>query len=203
MLGANGDFASLNLYAYCGNNPISRKDTSGHAWETIWDIISLGTSVAEVVANPVDPWAWAGLLGDVVDVVVPFVGGLGEAVDAVKTVSRVVDKGDDIIDVAKNMRRTADAADDIKDSTGAYVVLYEQGQHYIGKGGMDRAITSATEHMSETNKVTAIVWAPTPSKESAFVTEYLLQSTFGRHRDYKNSYNLIWSPGKKIFRTLQ
>lgn len=32
MLGANGDFASLNLYAYCGNNPISRADSNGKAW---------------------------------------------------------------------------------------------------------------------------------------------------------------------------
>ena len=28
MLGANGDFASLNLFAYCGNNPVSRKKIS-------------------------------------------------------------------------------------------------------------------------------------------------------------------------------
>ena len=203
MLGANRDFTSLNLYAYCGNNPISRRDASGHAWETIFDIISLAASVAEVVANPIDPWAWAGLLGDVVDVAVPFVGGLGEAVDAVKTVSRVVDKGDDIIDAAKNMRRAADAADDIKDSTGAYVVLYEQGQHYIGKGGFNRAITSATEHMTETNKVSAIIWAPAPSKETAFVTEYLLQSVYGVGRKVDNTFNKIWSPGKKIFNVLQ
>ena len=203
MLGVNRDFTSLNLYAYCGNNPTFRRDACGHAWETIWDIVSLGTSVAEVSANPVDPWAWAGLLGDVVDFVVPFVGGLGEAVDAVKTVTRVVDKGDDIIDAAKNMRRAADAADDIKDSTGTYVVLYEQGQHYIGKGGFNRAITSAKQHMKNSNKVSAIIWAPTPSKETAFVAEYLLQSTFGLHKKCDESYNLIWSPGKKIFKNLQ
>ena len=203
MLGVNQDFNSFNLFVYCGNNPIVREDASGHAWETIWDIVSLGTSIAEVAANPVDPWAWAGLIGDVVDVAVPFVGGLGEAVDVVKTVSRVVDKGDDIIDAAKNMRRAADAADDIKDSTGAYVILYKQGQHYIGKGGFNRAITSATEHMSEMNKVSAIIWAPTPSKETAFVTEYLLQSIFGIKKTYEKSYNLIWSPGKKIFNTFR
>ena len=32
MLGANGDFASLNLYSYCGNNPVYRVDENGEAW---------------------------------------------------------------------------------------------------------------------------------------------------------------------------
>ena len=32
MLGANGDVASLNLYAYCGNNPVSREDSNGKFW---------------------------------------------------------------------------------------------------------------------------------------------------------------------------
>lgn len=35
LLGANGDFASLNLFAYCGNNPITRVDENGHFWNTI------------------------------------------------------------------------------------------------------------------------------------------------------------------------
>ena len=32
LLGANGDFASLNLFAYCGNNPVSRYDITGKSW---------------------------------------------------------------------------------------------------------------------------------------------------------------------------
>ena len=35
LLGANGDFASLNLFAYCGNNPVSRADSNGHFWNTV------------------------------------------------------------------------------------------------------------------------------------------------------------------------
>ena len=34
-LGANGDFASLNLFAYCGNNPVGRVDDEGKCWEVI------------------------------------------------------------------------------------------------------------------------------------------------------------------------
>ena len=123
-LGANGDLTSYNLYAYCSNNPVSFVDPSGHAIESIWDIISLAASVADVVLNPYDIWAWAGLLGDVIDVVIPFVGGIGESVDFIKTVAVVVNKGDDIIDTAKQMRLAAKAGDDIKDSVGAYIILY-------------------------------------------------------------------------------
>lgn len=32
LLGANGDFASLNLFAYCGNNPVARIDSNGYFW---------------------------------------------------------------------------------------------------------------------------------------------------------------------------
>lgn len=34
-LGANSDYASLNLFACCGNNPISRTDDSGKVWHII------------------------------------------------------------------------------------------------------------------------------------------------------------------------
>lgn len=34
LLGTNGDFASLNLFAYCGNNPVSREDPNGGFWIT-------------------------------------------------------------------------------------------------------------------------------------------------------------------------
>ena len=36
-LGANGDFTSFNLFAYCGNNPVSRTDIDGHSWKDISD----------------------------------------------------------------------------------------------------------------------------------------------------------------------
>ena len=52
-------------------------DYNGEFLDTIFDVISLGMSVAEVVANPADPWAWAGLVGDIVDLV-PGVTGVGE-----------------------------------------------------------------------------------------------------------------------------
>ena len=88
------------MFAYCGNNPASRKDTSGHAWETIFDVLSLGASIMEVAINPADPFAWMGLAGDAIDLI-PFVTGVGETIRILKTTSKVADAVDDAYDAIK------------------------------------------------------------------------------------------------------
>ena len=94
-----------NLYAYCDNNPVVRIDCGGDFWETVFDVISLGVSIAVVCVNPADPWAWAGLVGDAVDFI-PFVTGVGEITRVVKT----ADKVSDTIQIAKAVDFTEDAA---------------------------------------------------------------------------------------------
>ena len=98
-----------NLFAYCDNNPVMRKDIDGAFWDTVFDIVSLAVSVCEVIANPTDPWAWAGLAGDVVDLV-PFVTGVGEVTRAVKAAN----KAGDVLTIQKAADFTDDAADIIK-----------------------------------------------------------------------------------------
>ena len=98
-----------NLFAYCDNNPVMRKDIDGAFWDTFFDIVSLAVSVCEVIANPTDPWAWAGLAGDVVDLV-PFVTGVGEVTRAVKAAN----KAGDVLTIQKATDFTDDAADIIK-----------------------------------------------------------------------------------------
>ena len=71
-----------NLYVYCDNNPVVRRDLQGYFLGNYFDIVSLGTSVVEVCVNPGDPWNWAGLIGDAIDLI-PFVTGAGEATRAV------------------------------------------------------------------------------------------------------------------------
>ena len=73
-----------NMFAYCGNNPVVRLDADGQAYETVWDIISLGLSIADLLANPGDIWMWISLGGDVIDVLIPFVGGVGETVKVLR-----------------------------------------------------------------------------------------------------------------------
>ena len=98
-----------NLYAYCDNNPVVRVDHGGQFWETVFDVISLGASIVEVCINPTDPWAWAGLAGDAIDLI-PFVTGVGEVTRAVKTIDKVTDT----VQIAKAVDFTDDAADIVK-----------------------------------------------------------------------------------------
>ena len=54
LLGANGDFASLNLFAYCGNNPVARVDSNGHFWEAIgigFVAGIVGQYISDVIGN--------------------------------------------------------------------------------------------------------------------------------------------------------
>jgi hypothetical protein len=99
-----------NMFAYCGNNPVDRSDFSGTFWDTVLDVVSLIASVAEVVNNPDDVGAWIGLACDVIDVAVPFVGGLGETARAVDAVLDAADAVDDVYDAGK-------AADNLADMT--------------------------------------------------------------------------------------
>ena len=105
-----------NAYAYCGNNPASRIDTEGDLWDTLFDVVSLCLSVADVIAAPADPWAWAGLAGDVIDLI-PFVTGVGEATKAVGATVKVINRVDDAVDTIKIVKAvdfTDDALNTIK-----------------------------------------------------------------------------------------
>ena len=97
------------MFAYCENNPVMGIDPTGEFLDTIFDVISLCSSVAEVVANPADPWAWAGLVGDVVDII-PGVTGVGEAVRAVNTVRKAAKKANKVVDIANNGHKAAKTA---------------------------------------------------------------------------------------------
>lgn len=121
-----------NVFSYCKNNPIILCDTEGTAVETVWDIASLCCSIAEVCVNPGDVWAWVGLVGDVVDVVIPCVGGLGEAARATKALS----KADEVVEIAKATDFSEDAADAIKrlDRSRGYTKSSRSAGQKIHKG---------------------------------------------------------------------
>ena len=111
LVGALSDtVGQLNLYAYCNNNPIMYTDPSGQWIETVFDLLSLGASIVEVVINPVNPWAWAGLVGDAVDLL-PFVTGVGESV----RVTKMVKYTDDIIDASYDTIKFVKATDNVGD----------------------------------------------------------------------------------------
>ena len=97
------------MFAYCGNNPTTRRDIFGCAFETVFDVVSLGFSIAEVIANPYDISSWVGLIGDTIDLI-PIVTGVGETVRGL----RFVDKVGNTFEIAKAVDFTDDAADAAK-----------------------------------------------------------------------------------------
>ena len=53
LIGANGDFISFNLYAYCLNNPVMCKDESGYAPEWLEWTLDIGLYAVSAVAAAV------------------------------------------------------------------------------------------------------------------------------------------------------
>ena len=92
-----------NMFAYCGNNPVNRYDFGGQFWDTVFDVISLVTSIVEVCQNPDDASAWLGLAADTASLLIPCVSGGG-------TLVRVITKADDVVDVARVADDVADTA---------------------------------------------------------------------------------------------
>ena len=141
---------STNMFSYCENNPVMGVDCNGEFLDTIFDVISLGMSVAEVVANPADPWAWAGLVGDIVDLV-PGVTGVGEITKGLGATTKA----------AKAARKASKAADNATDAAK----LAKQASKAPGGA----CFIAGTEVLSEIGPVTIetiqvgdMVWATDP-----------------------------------------
>jgi hypothetical protein len=96
-------------------------------WETAFDVVSLGFSIWEVVQNPKDPWAWAGLVGDAIDLL-PIVTGVGETTRAIKAANKISEVADSVKDGAKAFGNLSEAAENGIDS------YRELRKHTRGKG---------------------------------------------------------------------
>ena len=181
------------MFAYCNNNPVAHRDSSGKTVDTVFDVISLGASVVEVIANPSDVFAWIGLVGDIIDVAVPFVGGIGETVDFARG---LVEGTDNIVDAAKAIKKH------VRKSTGSYEIVFKSGNTYVGKGGFSRAIHSAMKKSSDYgDEVVSLTWKKASNQRQAFIDEYVSMCKYGgpRSSGNLNTYNQIASPGKKYY----
>ncbi len=113
LLSTGQGILGYNSFSYCGNNPVARADAEGRFWDTVFDLISLGFSIIDVIENPNDPWAWIGLAGDIVDLV-PFVTCVGETTKLLHTGTKIVDKIDDGADIVRAVNRADDLADAVR-----------------------------------------------------------------------------------------
>ena len=138
-------------------------------WDTFFDVVSLATSIVDVIQNPSDPWAWAGLIGDAVDVLVPFVSGVGETTKALKVANKVddvVDTVDDVYDTAKAVDKGIDASKAAKKIHGnslkstktnyGYVMLDKEGN--IMKFGETTAYTLKSAFVTYTEVIAPTGW---------------------------------------------
>ena len=82
--------------------------------------------------------------------------------------------------------------------SGSYEIHFQSGKNYVGKGSERRMQVSARTH-SILNKdpIVSMEWEYAPDAQTAFVDEYFKMAVRGVNND--NTYNLIWSPGRKIF----
>ena len=154
------DLLGGNLFAYCGNSPVARRDTTGQFWDTVFDIVSLCISVKNVISNPKSGSAWLGLAADVLCLAIPGLTGGGSAVRATKTINRAVSAAkaaDNISDGA----RLARAADKIGDSVrlserasgAAKVVDTALSANNCSKSGLSFGIKSYSTLKKETKEL--------------------------------------------------
>ena len=64
--------STLNLYNYCGSNPIAYEDGTGHFWETAFDIAGLAWSVYDFAKKP-NLWNGLCVAWDVIALVAPCI----------------------------------------------------------------------------------------------------------------------------------
>lgn len=104
-------------------------DSSGHWIETVFDLISFEASVVEVVINPASPWAWAGLVGDAVDLL-PFVTGVGETTRAAKLVKYAdyaAEHADELANITVDTIKFVKATDMVDDFSDGGTMLRRVG----------------------------------------------------------------------------
>lgn len=146
-----------NLFAYCDNNPVTRTDDDGEFWETAFDIVSLGISIVDVAKNPSDPWAWAGLVGDAVDLI-PFVTGAGEIVKSIKVAKKAAEAIDTANDAKKSLKVLNETTQKVSNSVRSSAVRKAWKNELLdvqsGGKGVSRAWTQAEKlELLSTGKV--------------------------------------------------
>ena len=131
-------FLGCNMFAYCGNNPISRVDSNGDVFDTILDVVFIGYDIYKLIANKgYKKWRnWAALGADIAMAAIPFASGAGQIIrtpDIVKgitSLSKVTVIGE-TMDRVKAFAKTVGALDNLYGGFKAYPKLSA-----LGKGGI-------------------------------------------------------------------
>lgn len=194
--------STLNLYNYCGSNPVAYEDPSGHAWETVFDVASLALSAYDFIKKP-NLVNGLFLAWDIVSVVAPFVPGSYVAkgikliakgvkyvAKAVKTVSksakviRTVDRAADTVRYAKKAKSAYEAAQ-------APAKAVEKKRQLL-KVASENKVADLVKSLSKT----------TPNKTKTFTKEAAEQAvatvSYTRPSGYRKGVReAVWDQAKK------
>ena len=123
------DPQAFNRYSYVRNNPLKYTDSTGHWFETLWDIANIAWDIYEIRQNPRSLANWGALVLDVGAALVPFIpGGAGAVIHggkAAKVATEVATHWDEALDAA----RIAGRLDEAVDAVSAARRLREAGLH--------------------------------------------------------------------------
>ena len=120
-------------------------------------MVSLCFSVAEVIATPANPWAWAGMIGDAVDLI-PFVSGVGEVTKALGAAKKAGELLDDVHDTKKTIENMAELAEAGQDGYKTFKTA---------KKNMENVSDIEWHHLVEQSQATRSGFAKTSINNSA------------------------------------
>ncbi|MDY0294808.1 MAG: RHS repeat-associated core domain-containing protein [Acholeplasmataceae bacterium] len=181
----------LNLYAYCGNNPVMFTDSTGY-WFGFDDIVT----------GPIDEILVLGLL------IVAAVIGIPGAADALddltgvlnNTFNSVREKINEAKKAIPVMIVLAITSVQKKSNTGAYAIQFSDGNYYIGKGSQFRMYMSAMrEGLLHGSTPISFRYEYAASDRDAYKKEYMWMVDYGYYTGTQKMYNRIWSPGRLYY----
>lgn len=136
--------------------------------------------------------AWAtGVLDDINNGLNDLLNSLAEAIN--KSLDYVKER-------IKVLAVTIAIAIESINNIGTYVIEFESGHAYVGKGGFVRASASALfqSAIHGFDLPVSLQYIPASSEREAFKNEYVLMVAYGFHKT-DVLYNKIWSPGRSYY----
>ncbi|MFA7144815.1 MAG: hypothetical protein WC088_06100 [Candidatus Izemoplasmatales bacterium] len=179
-------------------NPVMYIDSDGEFWEFIAALASPEVAIIAICTVVV---AYLGLvLGDTLGV-----PGAGDILDGINEsfnqISQSISNNIDRIKANIKAFLVVVALSVMTNkNSGTYVIEYESGHAYVGKGGYLRAGVSALYHSAihGFDVPVSFFYMPASNDREAFKNEYILMVDYGFHQT-DVLYNQIWSPGRAYY----
>lgn len=160
------NISTLNLYNYCGSNPIAYEDSTGHFWETAFDVASLAWSAYDFIKKP-NLVNGLFLAWDIASVVVPFVPGsyvakavkyitkgakyISKAIKSTKKVTKVAKAIDKVYDTSKAIKKAKQVVKSVE-SAAEVAAKRRKIQKIATKNNVDKLVKSIDIQASSKGK---------------------------------------------------